>query len=163
MSCVQKDLKSEQGSLGKGLGDCMNKEEIMKILPHRDNMLLLDEVVFDGNVSRGKKKITGDEWFLKGHFPNHPVVPGVILCEIVAQSACGFLSDGDMAGTLPFFTGLDKVKFRQSVYPGDTFETECKLTRRRGNFCFGEGKGFVNGKLCVSLEFSFAAVKPDES
>ncbi len=135
----------------------MNKEEIMKVLPHRDNMLLVDEVEFIDGMSCGKKYISGDEWFLKGHFPGNPVVPGVILCEIIAQSACGFISDG-MEGKLPFFTSLDKVKFKNQVKPGDTFETKCRITKEKGPFRFGEGKGYVNGKLCVSLEFSFALV-----
>ena len=66
----------------------MNREEIMKIIPHRDNMLLLDEVTADEDTAHGKLTITGEEFFLKGHFPGNPVVPGVILCEILAQSAC---------------------------------------------------------------------------
>ncbi len=136
----------------------MNKEEIMKIIPHRDNMLLIDEVEVIDGASCGKKYITGDEWFLKGHFPGNPVVPGVILCEIVAQSVCGMTMSGDMAGKLPFFTGLDKVKFKHQVKPGDLFETKCVITREKGPFRFGKGEGFVNGKLCVSLEFSFALV-----
>ena len=139
----------------------MNKEEIMQILPHRDNMLLVDEVNIIDGASCGKKYITGDEWFLKGHFPGNPVVPGVILCEIVAQSACGLTMNGDMAGKLPFFTGLDNVKFRNQVKPGDLFETKCTITKEKGPFRFGKGEGYVNGKLCVSLEFSFALVDRD--
>lgn len=138
----------------------MNKEEIKSILPHRDNMLLLDSAEASDGKARGKLHITGEEWFLKGHFPGNPVVPGVILCEIMAQSACVLLA-GEAAGKTPFFTGLDKVKFRNPVRPGDTFETECEILKVRSPFYFCRGKGMVNGKLCVSAEFSFALVDPE--
>ncbi len=134
----------------------MNKEEIMQILPHRDNMLLLDEANSKDGVAYGKKKITGKEWFLKGHFPDNPIVPGVILCEILAQSTCVLLADEITEDKVTFFTGLNKVKFRSPVRPGDEFTTECTITKMRPPFYFAEGKGFVDGKLCVSAEFSFA-------
>lgn len=134
----------------------MNKEELKKILPHRDSMLLLDEAEVTDGIAHGKKKITGDEWFLKGHFPNAPVVPGVILCEILGQSVSVCLDGAIKEDKLPFFTGLDKVKFRKTVVPGDLFETKCEIIKVREPFYFAKGEGYVGGKLCVSAEFSFA-------
>ena len=139
----------------------MNIEEIKNIIPHRDNMLLIDEAEIRDDTAYGKKHITGDEWFLKGHFPGNPVVPGVILCEILAQSSCVLLAD-KAEGATPYFTGLDKVKFKNKVLPGDTLEIKCELTGQKRNFYFVKGKGYVNGKLSVSAEFSFALV-PRES
>ena len=136
-----------------------NKEEIKKILPHREPMLLVDEVELIDGKAFGKCHIRGDEYFLQGHFPGNPIVPGVIQCEMLAQSACVLLADGASEGMTPVFTSLDKVKFRGMVKPGDTLETECELVRQRGMFYFAKGTGRVNGKVCVSAEFSFALVK----
>ncbi len=134
----------------------MNKEEIMKILPHRDNMLLLDEVENKDGMAIGHYTVRGDEFFLKGHFPDNPIVPGVILCEILAQSACVLLQDVMREGKLPVYTGLNNVKFRSPVKPGDTVETTCCIKRVKHPFYFAEGTVTVGDKLCVSAEFSFA-------
>ena len=134
----------------------MNKEEIMKILPHRDNMLLLVEVENKDGTAIGHYTVRGDEFFLKGHFPDNPIVPGVILCEILAQSACILMQDAMSEGKLPVYTGLNNVKFRSPVKPGDTVETQCHIKRAKHPFYFAEGTVIVEGRLCVSAEFSFA-------
>ncbi len=138
----------------------MNQEDIKKILPHRDNMLLVEEAVVEDGVAHGKYQVRGDEWFLQGHFPGNPVVPGVILCEMMAQACCVLLAEG-AAGATPYFTTLNNVKFKNPVKPGDLFESECKITRVKAPFYFAEGKGTVDGKLCVKAEFGFALVKND--
>ncbi len=134
----------------------MKKDEIEKILPHRDAMLLIDEAEVIDGVAHAKKTIHGDEWFLRGHFPDNPVVPGVILCEIMAQSSCVLLADTVSGHFTPYLTGLNNVKFRNPVLPGDTLELTCEITRHKEYFYFAKGEGRVNGKLCVSAEFSFA-------
>lgn len=137
----------------------MNREEIMKRIPHRDAMLLVDEAEVQEGIAKGKYRIRGDEWFLKGHFPGNPVVPGVILCEMLAQPASVLAAGEDLEGATPYFTGLNNVRFKNPVRPGDTFETECRIVRTSLPFLFAEGKGYVNGKLCVKAEFSFALIK----
>ena len=134
----------------------MNKEEIMQIIPHRDQMLLLDEVENQDGTAIGHYTVRGDEFFLKGHFPGYPVVPGVILCEILAQSACVLLQDKMGEGKLPVYTGLNNVKFRSPVRPGDRIETRCHIKRAMNSFYFAEGTVTVDDRLCVSAEFSFA-------
>ena len=140
----------------------MNKEELMTILPHRDNMLLVEEAYVEDGHSHGKYEIKGTEWFLKGHFPGKPVVPGVILCEMMAQSTCVLLQDRMEEGMTPFFTGIKDVRFKTPVLPGDVFESECELIKEKPPFYFAKGKGFVDGKLCVKAEFSFALIKEED-
>ena len=135
----------------------MERSELMNLLPHRGTMLLLDRAFADGDTARGERLIRGDEFFLDGHFPNEPIVPGVILCEILAQSACVLLASHG-ADISVRFTGLDKVRFKNPVRPGDLFETECRITKSKGVFFWAEGKGFAGGHLCVSAEFSFAVL-----
>jgi 3-hydroxyacyl-[acyl-carrier-protein] dehydratase len=137
----------------------VNKEEIMKILPHREDMLLVEEAYLDGETAHGKYTVRGDEFFLHGHFPGNPVVPGVILCEMMAQSACVLLASGQADGCTPYFTSLNNVKFKNPVKPGDVFETKCSITKVKKPFYFCSGEGYVDGKLCVKGDFSFALMK----
>lgn len=134
----------------------MRREELMQILPHRDPMLLLDDVTETNGEAVGHYHVRGDEFFLNGHFPGNPIVPGVILCEILAQSACVLLKDQMTEGKLPVYTVLNHVKFRSPVRPGDTVETRCHLKRVKHPFYFAEGTVTVDGRLCTSAEFSFA-------
>jgi 3-hydroxyacyl-[acyl-carrier-protein] dehydratase len=135
----------------------MNKDEIKNILPHRDPMLLIDETELDGDTAIGKYTVRGDEYFLQGHFPGNPVVPGVILCEMMAQSSC-LLVKADGEKFTPYFTGLNNVKFKDKVKPGDTVTFKCQKTAQKGPFYFVKGSGYVNEKLCVTGELSFAVV-----
>ncbi|MBQ8141176.1 MAG: 3-hydroxyacyl-ACP dehydratase FabZ [Clostridia bacterium] len=134
----------------------MTREDIKNILPHREPMLLLDDAVNDGGIAVGHYAVRGDEFFLQGHFPNNPIVPGVILCEMLAQSACVLMADVMSEGKLPVYTGLNNVKFRNPVRAGDLIETRCRIKRAKHPFYFAEGEVSVDGKLCASAEFSFA-------
>jgi len=134
----------------------MEKSELKNILPHREPMLLVDEAFIgeDGNAV-GRYTVKGDEFFLQGHFPGNPVVPGVILCEMMAQT-CAVLISVKSEGKTPYFTSLDKVRFKQVVKPQDTVEFHCTIVRSKPPFYFAKGEGFVNGILSVEGEFSFA-------
>ncbi|MCI9031771.1 MAG: 3-hydroxyacyl-ACP dehydratase FabZ [Clostridia bacterium] len=139
----------------------LNRDEIMKILPHRPPMLLVDEAELGENgESIGKYTVKGDEHFLQGHFPGNPIVPGVILCEMMAQSACVMFKDKPAALTL--FTGMNNVHFKKPVVPGDTVVSTCTLVKSKGPFHFCKGEARVNGEIRASLEFSFALVPPDK-
>lgn len=138
----------------------MNQEQIKQIIPHRDNMLLVQEAEVIDGVAHAKYHVSGEEFFLKGHFPGNPVVPGVILCEMMAQGAAVLLAGSEAnQGATPMFTSLDKVRFKNPVKPGDTLESESTIIKSKGPFYWCSAKGFVNGKLCVTAEFSFALVK----
>lgn len=136
----------------------MTRAEIEKIIPHRDDMLLLTEAARDGEVAHGKYVVRGDEFFLRGHFPGNPIVPGVILCEILAQSACVLFENALSGNKVPMYTGIDKARFRASVRPGDVIETEVHIVRAKGAFRFCAGTARVGNKICLTAEFSFAIV-----
>ena len=134
----------------------MDRNELMTILPHRENMLLLDDAANRDGTAVAHYHVRGDEFFLRGHFPGNPIVPGVILCEMLAQSACVLMQGKLTAGMIPVYTGLNNVKFRSPVRPGDTVELCSHIRREKHPFYFCEGTVTVDGRLCVSAEFSFA-------
>jgi 3-hydroxyacyl-[acyl-carrier-protein] dehydratase len=134
----------------------VKREELQRILPHREAMLLLDEAVLKDGKACARYHFRGDEWFFRGHFPNYPVVPGVVLCEILAQSAAVLLRGDELYEKVPYFTGIEKARFRAPVRPGDTIETVCAMTARKPPFYFAQGMGSVEGRICVRAAFSFA-------
>ena len=140
----------------------MNREELKSLLPHREPMLLLDEAEVVDGEAHGKITITGDEFFVQGHFPGNPIVPGVIQCEMLAQNCCVLLAN-DLAakGATPMYTSLDKVRFKHPVRPGDTAELRCEITKQKGPFRFASGTVSVDGTTCVTADFSFA-IMPGE-
>lgn len=144
----------------------MNRDEIKTFLPHREPMLLVDnleeEIVTDANgkVTRyaiGTYLVRGDEFFLQGHFPDYPVVPGVILCEMMAQS-CALLLGDEIRAKRPLYTGIDKVRFKYQVRPGDTIVLRSTITERRQSLIFAKAEATVDGKLCCRGNLSFALV-----
>ena len=132
----------------------MDREEIKKYLPHREPMLLVDSSTIEGDTVHSQYTIRENEFFVQGHFPGNPVVPGVILCEIMAQSSVLLLQD-EMLHKMAFYAGIDAVRFKQVVRPGDTVEVEAHITGRRGVLITIAAKASVAGKTCCSGNLSF--------
>ena len=136
----------------------MNREDLKKYRPHREPMLLVDETEIDQDgVGHSKYLIKDDEFFCRGHFPDNPVVPGVILLEIMAQS-CALLVKNDLVGKTTLYSGISNAKFKGVVKPGDLCETTTRLTSKRGHLYFCSAELKVDGKLCSKAELSFALV-----
>ncbi|MBR4668814.1 MAG: 3-hydroxyacyl-ACP dehydratase FabZ [Butyrivibrio sp.] len=135
----------------------MDREEIKTILPHREPMLLVDEVYLnDDGSATGYYTVRGDEFFLQGHFPGNPIVPGVIQSEMMAQSACiMFAEKMKEKNCIPVYTGLDKVRFRGMIKPGDRIKIDTKLLRSMHPMYVLCGELSVDGKKCMNGEFSF--------
>lgn len=144
----------------------MNRDEIKEFLPHREPMLLVDEVNLVPETNAAGETVTyayakytvkGDEFFLQGHFPGYPVVPGVIQCEIMAQS-CALLLGDDIKGKRTLYTGIDNVRFKTPVRPHDTINVKARITDRRRNIIFVQAEATVNGSICCKGNLSFALI-----
>lgn len=134
----------------------MDINEIMKYLPHRYPFLLVDRIVEIGEAKIvGLKNVTINEPFFQGHFPGHPIMPGVLLIEAMAQVG-GIFAFKSMNATpetkVVYFMGIDKARFRKPVLPGDQIRFELELLKKRGPVYSFKGNAFVDGKLVAEAE-----------
>ena len=137
----------------------MGRKEIEAILPHRDPFLLIDEVVElePGTRVVALKRVRDDEFWTAGHFPGRPVMPGVLIVEAMAQTgAVAVLSEEENRGRIAFFAGIDDVRFKRIVEPGDELELECVVERMRGPIGRGKATAKVDGKLAARGTLTFA-------
>jgi 3-hydroxyacyl-[acyl-carrier-protein] dehydratase len=140
----------------------MSQAEILKAIPHRPPMLLVDEILESSeNRILCLKKFHETEHFTQGHFPNYPLVPGVILCECCMQTGAILLSRfTPQDGSVPVATRMDGVKFKKMVRPGDTIQIEVTLNEVVGTAYFLTGKVTVDGKLAARLDFACTVAAP---
>ena len=133
--------------------------EIKKILPHRPPMLLVDRIleIEPFKSATGLKNITMNEPQFLGHFPNNPIMPGVLILEAMAQvGGVAMLYPEEHRGKIALFGGMDNIKFKQIVIPGDTLITKAEIVRVRGDFGVLHADGYVKDKMVASADFKFA-------
>src|SRR5690625_4739248 len=137
----------------------MDIEQIKETIPHRYPFLLVDKVteIEEGKQVTGIKNVTANEPYFQGHFPDYPVMPGVLIVEALAQvGAIGVLGMEANKGKLGFLAGLDKCRFKQQVKPGDQLKLEVEITSIKGPIDKGKGIATVDGKLACEAEITFA-------
>lgn len=139
----------------------LNQEEIKKIIPQRDPFLMIDEVeqYVPGESCTAYKKVREEEYYFKGHFPGNPIMPGVLIVESLAQTgAVAILSMEENKGKNALFGGIDKLRFKKQVVPGDVLKLEVKIIKRKGPIGIGEAIATVDGKVAAKGELTFAIV-----
>jgi 3-hydroxyacyl-[acyl-carrier-protein] dehydratase len=138
----------------------MSREQILSAIPHREPMLLLDDIVeWERERIVCKKTFQADEWFFQGHYPDFPLVPGVILCEAAMQAGAVLLSKHEKAEGVPVAGRLNDVKFKRMIRPGDTVLLDVTLDERMGDAFFLSAKVTCEGKPAVTLTFAVTLAK----
>ncbi|WP_353893967.1 3-hydroxyacyl-ACP dehydratase FabZ [Proteinivorax hydrogeniformans] len=136
----------------------LNAQQIKEIIPHRYPFLLVDKIVEleKGKKATGYKNVTVNEEFFNGHFPDNPVMPGVLIIEALAQvGAVAMLSTEEFAGKTAYFTGINKAKFRRKVVPGDVLKLEAELVKARRNAGVAKVEASVEGQKAADAEIMF--------
>ena len=139
----------------------LNKEQIKEIIPQREPFLMIDEVeeYVPGESATAYKNVSEDEYYFKGHFPGNPIMPGVLIVESLAQTgAVAILSMEENKGKNALFGGIDKIRFKKQVVPGDRLKLEVKIIKRKGPIGIGEAIATVDGKVAAKGELTFAIV-----
>ena len=139
----------------------LNKEEIKKIIPQREPFLMIDEVeeYISGESAVAYKNVSEDEYYFKGHFPGNPIMPGVLIVESLAQTgAVAILSMEENKGKNALFGGIDKIRFKKQVIPGNRLKLEVKIIKKKGPIGIGEAIATVDGKVAAKGELTFAIV-----
>ena len=139
----------------------LNKEQIKEIIPQREPFLMIDEVeeYVPGESAIAYKNVDANEWYFKGHFPGNPIMPGVLITESLAQAgAIAILSMPENKGKNALFGGIDKMKFKKMVIPGDVLKLEVKIIKRKGPIGVGEAIATVDDKIVAKGELTFAVV-----
>jgi 3-hydroxyacyl-[acyl-carrier-protein] dehydratase len=137
----------------------LDRAGIEAILPHREPFLLIDEVLelVPGERVVALKRVREDEWYLRGHFPGRPVMPGVLIVEAMAQTgAVAVLSEEENRGRIALFAGIDDTRFKRIVEPGDELQLECTLEQVRGPIGKGRARATVDGQLAARGTLTFA-------
>lgn len=136
-----------------------NTTDIMKMIPHRYPFLLVDRITecVTGKYAKGYKNMTMNEQFFQGHFPNNPIMPGVLQLEAMAQcSAPILMTMPEYKDKLTLYAGVDNVRFKNIVRPGDRFDMHVEIIKVKGPVCKAHGIGSVDGKTCVEADMTFA-------
>ena len=137
----------------------LNIDQIKEIIPHRYPFLLVDKILEleEGKRAVGIKNVTANEEFFNGHFPDYPVMPGVLIIEALAQvGAVAMLIKDENRGRLAFFAGIDNCRFKRQVRPGDQLKLEVEMTRVRATFGKGKAVATVDGELVCETDIMFA-------